>query len=49
MDKLELHRYIKRTETLISPKAVGGLYGRAEMLGRLPAGVQKWVVGRAGA
>ena len=48
MDKLDLHRYIKKTETLISPKAVGGLYQRAEMLGRLPTGVQRWVVGRAG-
>ena len=48
MDRRDLHRYIKKTETLISPKTVGGLYGRAEMLGRLPAGVQKWVVRRAG-
>ncbi len=47
MDKLDLHRYIKKTESLVSPKTVGGLYGRAEMLGRLPAGVQRWVVGRA--
>ena len=47
MDKLDLHRYIKRTEALISPRTVGGLYGRAEILGKLPSGVQKWVVGRA--
>jgi hypothetical protein len=47
MDRAELLRYVKRTESLISPKAVGGLYQRAEMLGRLPVGVQKWVVRRA--
>ena len=47
MDKPDLHRYIMKTESLVSPKAVGGLYGRAEMLGRLPTRVQKWVVGRA--
>ena len=47
MDRPDLLRYIKKTEALVSPKDVGGLYGRAEMLGRLPTGVQKWVVSRA--
>jgi hypothetical protein len=49
VDKADLFRHIKRTETLVSPKTVGGLYSRAEMLGKLPVGMQKWVVNRAGA
>ena len=48
MDKPDLIRHIKRTEALVSPKTVGGLYSRAEMLGKLPVGIQKWVVNRAG-
>ena len=48
MDRTELHHFIKNTEKLVTPKAVGKLYGRAEMLGKLPVGVQKWVVNRAG-
>ena len=47
MDKPDLFRFTKRTELLISPKAVGNLYQRAEMLSRLPLRVQKWIVGRA--
>jgi hypothetical protein len=48
VDKAELLRFIKGTEGLIDPASVGRLYGRAEMLGRLPVRVQKWIVGRAG-
>ena len=48
MDRSELLRYVKRTEMLVSPRTVGGLYQRAEMLGRLPVRVQKWVARRAG-
>lgn len=47
MDQPERHSFTKRTETLITPKAVGALYGRAEMLSRLPLRVQRWIVGRA--
>ncbi len=47
MDKPDLVRFTKRTEMLITPKAVGNLYQRAEMLSRLPLRVQKWIVGRA--
>ncbi len=47
MDKPDLVRFIKVTEKLVTPKAVGKLYGRAEMLSRLPVGVQKRIVARA--
>ena len=47
MDKPDLHQFIKGTEETVDPKAVGRLYQRAEMLSRLPVGVQKWIVGRA--
>ena len=47
MDKPDLVRFIKVTEKLVSPKAVGKLYGRAEMLSKLPVGVQKRIVARA--
>ena len=46
MDKTDLLRFTKSTETLITPKTVGGMYGRAEMLGKLPLRIQKWIVGR---
>ena len=48
METTDPHRFIKSTEKLVTPKAVGKLYGRAEMLGKLPTSVQKWVVNRAG-
>ncbi len=48
MDRQTALHFIRHTEMAISPKAIGGLYGRAEMLRKLPIGVQKWVVGRAG-
>jgi hypothetical protein len=48
VDRSDLLRFIKSTENSISPKAVGRLYQRAEMLGRLPVSVQKWIVDRAG-
>ncbi|WP_353808246.1 hypothetical protein [Agromyces sp. SYSU T00194] len=44
----ELRRFIAHSEGTISPKAVSGLYGRAEMLARLPQSLQRWVVARAG-
>jgi hypothetical protein len=46
VDRPTLLGFTKHTEMLISPKAVGKLYQRAEMLSRLPLGVQKWIVGR---
>lgn len=48
MDKPDLFQFIKSTEETVTPKAVGKLYQRAEMLSKLPLGVQKWIVGRAG-
>lgn len=47
MDKSGSLRFVERTEKMIEPKAVGRLYGRAEMLSRLPVSVQKRIVGRA--
>jgi hypothetical protein len=48
MDPSYVRRFAKQTEKMVSPKTVGKLYGRAEMLARLPAGAQKWIVERAG-
>jgi hypothetical protein len=47
VDKPDLLRFIKITERMVTPKAVGKLYGRAEMLSKLPVGVQKRIVARA--
>ena len=47
MDRPDLHRFVRGTETLVTPKAVGSLYGRAEMLSKLPVGIQKRIVNRA--
>ena len=48
MDPSYVRRFAKHTEKMVSPKTVGKLYGRAEMLAKLPAGAQKWIVDRAG-
>ncbi len=48
MDRSEFIRFTKSTEQLVSPRTVGGLYQRAEMLGKLPAGLQRRIVKRAG-
>ena len=47
IDPLELRRFIVGTERSVSPKAVAALYGRAEMLARMPRRVQEWVVSHA--
>ena len=47
MDRPDLHRFVRGTEKLVTPKAVGSLYGRAEMLSKLPVGIQKRIVNRA--
>ncbi|UCG40430.1 MAG: hypothetical protein JSV07_08270 [Acidimicrobiia bacterium] len=47
MDDAELLSFIKDTEDMIRPKDVGLLYQRAEMLRRLPLGLQRWIVSRA--
>ncbi len=47
MDKSDLLHFIKSTEKMVNPKDVGGLYRRAEMLSKLPVGIQKWIVNRA--
>jgi hypothetical protein len=48
LERSDLIQFIKNTEGMVTPKTVGGLYQRAEMLSRLPVPVQKWIVGRAG-
>jgi hypothetical protein len=48
MDKPDLHRFIRRTEQSVAPRTVAKMYGRAEMLARLPVAAQRWIVGRAG-
>ena len=47
MDRSAFIRYAKSTEQLVSPRTVGGLYQRAEMLGKLPVGIQRRIVKRA--
>jgi hypothetical protein len=47
MDESDAIRFTKQTEMLVSPRTVGGLYRRAEMLAKLPVGVQKWIVENA--
>jgi hypothetical protein len=48
MDTSDAIRFAKSTEKMVSPKTVGKLYQRAEMLAKLPIGVQKWILERAG-
>lgn len=43
-----LRRFVTLTELKVSPKDVGRLYARAEMLAKLPRSVQRWIVHRAG-
>jgi len=43
----ELRRFVTHTERMVSPKAVAGLYGRAEMLARMPMPLQRWIVAHA--
>jgi hypothetical protein len=47
VDRAEFIRFTKSTERLVSPRTVGRLYQRAEMLSRLPVGMQKRIVRRA--
>ena len=47
MDDAELLKFVKDTEDMISPKDVGLLYQRAEMLRKLPIPLQRWIVARA--
>ena len=48
MDRPDLLRFVGSTEKTVSPKAVGSMYQRAEMLSKLPRRVQKWIANRAG-
>jgi hypothetical protein len=48
VDRNDLVEFVKGTERAISPGAVASLHQRARMLSRLPRGVQKWIVRRAG-
>lgn len=43
----ELGRFITTTEDMIEPREVAALFGRAEMLARLPMPVQRWIVDHA--
>lgn len=43
----ELRRFVTRTEDMVSPKAVSALYGRAEMLSRMPMPLQRFIVAHA--
>lgn len=47
LESSELRRFVTLTETKVSPREVGKLYGRAEMLAKLPKALQRWIVGRA--
>ncbi|WP_439594210.1 hypothetical protein [Microbacterium sp.] len=47
MESAELHAFISHTEGTVSPKAVGALHGRAEMLARMPMRLQRWIVAHA--
>ncbi|GAA1062343.1 hypothetical protein [Agromyces bracchium] len=42
-----LRNFITHTEGTVSPKGVAALYGRAEMLARLPLGLQRRIVAHA--
>jgi hypothetical protein len=44
----ELRRFVAHTEDRVSPRAVAGLYRRAEMLARMPLPLQRWIVSHAG-
>ncbi|MEJ1154504.1 hypothetical protein [Microbacterium marmarense] len=43
----ELRKFIAYTENKVSPKAAANLYGRAEMLAKMPMRVQQWIVAHA--
>ncbi len=47
MDQSDLHEFVGLTEAKVSPRDVGRLHGRAELLARLPVSVQKRIVARA--
>ncbi|WP_344372403.1 hypothetical protein [Agromyces tropicus] len=44
----ELRSFVRHAEGTISPKTVASLYGRAEMLSRMPRPLQRWIVAHAG-
>jgi hypothetical protein len=48
-DVSDTHRrdFIIYSESTVSPREVGRLHGRAEMLARLPQSVQRWIVAHA--
>jgi hypothetical protein len=47
INKSELLQFIKHSENMVSPKTVGGLYQRAETLGKLPVKIQKFILSKA--
>jgi len=46
MNKNELIKFIKNTENMVSPKVVGNLFQRAEMLRKLPVRLQKYIINK---
>lgn len=48
MLKSDRIQFIKNTEKMVSPREVGGLYQRAEMLRKLPLKLQKFIIEKAG-
>ena len=48
IDSSHLRQFVAQTERRVSPKEVGKLYARAEMLAKLPMSVQRWIVAHAG-
>lgn len=47
MNESDLRRFVQLTEEMVSPREVGRLFQRAEMLARLPVPLQKLIVDRA--
>jgi hypothetical protein len=46
MNKNELIRFVKNSENMVSPKEVGNLFQRAEMLRKLPRKFQKFIINK---
>lgn len=47
IEPAELRKFVTHTESKISPKTSANLYGRAEMLAKMPMSVQRWIVAHA--
>ncbi|WP_137844959.1 hypothetical protein [Microbacterium sp. 2FI] len=47
IEPAELRSFVALTESKISPKTSANLYGRAEMLAKMPMSLQRWIVAHA--